>query len=585
MPQPPVQTRPSSAIAAAAPLLWAVALFVAVQVVWGLLPGWVVQTPDLGRATMVRLFVVQDQPLIFLTLALALICWMVAGRPIWDPSVIAARRATPLLLATAAFAAALAAKVIAHHNFNLAGDEFIPVFQARIFLEGQILAPISAADLPFAQALQPVFVFVDTVHGLWGSHYGPVYAAMLAGAELLGSASVLNPALAALAALATYRVIRRLRPDHPIAALIGAGALAASPQFIAMSGSGFSFPAHLALNMCWLACFLCGRARGHLAAMAIGVLALGLHQVHVHSMFVAPFGLALLLGAFPGRGWALVYGVVYGTAMVMWMMWPELAVALQSGDWSALPRDPWQYRYLQGWSPGIGPAPVTAPPLPHGPVFAVAMARFALWLSPALLILFCMGAVSWRRLGTAEKLCVVSVALSVAFRWLFMPDQMHGWGYRYLHPWLGAMAVVAAAACAAPPGAVDPRRLMRFGMLLIAVSAVLLVPWRLAQVEAKMAPRARAQLWLQSLDADTVAIDTEALWFGRDLVRNDPFLRNRPRLLMLDRQTAQVLKAPIAEGRIATGVEDGLRALGVSSGTRLEPKMGPEPDIPPPAEG
>lgn len=566
-----------------APLLWAVGLFAAVLLVWRLLPGWIAAHPGLGGAAAIRLFIVQDTPFMPAVLVAALICWAASARFGPGAGALGARGA-PFALALAAFGAALAAKVFAHHNFNLSGDEFVPAFQARIFLEGRILAPLSAADLPLARALQPVFVMVDAAHGLWGSHYRPVYAAMLAGAAWLADASLLNPAMAALAALATHRVIRRLRPDRPEAALIGAAAMVASPQFIATAGSGFSFPAHLALNMCWLACFVRGGARGHLAAMAIGVLALGLHQVHVHALFAAPFGLALLLGALPGRAWALAYGAVYVTAMAMWMMWPELAVALQTGDWSALPRDPMAYGYARGlFGAGpIGPGVVriSAPPLPDGPILAISMARFALWLSPALLILFCIGAAGWRRLGTIEKLCVVSVALSAAFRCVASPDQMHGWGYRYLHPWLGAMAVVAAAACAAPPAALAPRRLLRFAGLAVAASAVALVPWRLAQVDDKVGPRARAQAWLQGLDADMVAIDTEKLWFGRDLVRNDPFLRDRPILLMRDTDAGPLLAAPIAAGRVATGLEDELRGFGVSSGTALEPEMRPAPVAP-----
>lgn len=581
MVQQPVQTYPKGAggLGASAPLFWALGLFAAVQLVGRMVPVWIAADSQLIAAPTFRLFVAQDAVFMLATLGVAAACWA-ASRRIGPGQALLQARIAPAALALAAFAAAMASKLIAHHNFNLSGDEFIPVFQARIFLEGRILAPLAAADLPFAQALQPIFVMVDAVHGLWGSHYRPVYALMLAGAAFVGSAALLNPAMAALAALATHRVIRRLRPDHPGAALIGAAAMVASPQFIATAGSGFSFPAHLALNMCWLACFVRGGARGHLAAMAIGVLALGLHQVHVHAIFAAPFGLALLLGALPGRAWALVYGAVYVVAMAMWMMWPELAVALQTGDWAGLPRDPMQYGYLRGLTGaapiGPNPLPVHAPAMPDGPIMAVSMARFALWLSPALLILFCIGTAGWRRLGTVEKLCVASVALSVLVRWSVAPDQVHGWGYRYLHPWLGAMAVVAAAACAVPPAALDPRRLARFAGLAVAVSAVVLVPWRLAQVDGKVGPRARAQAWLQGLDADMVAIDTEALWFGGDLVRNDPFLRNRPLLLMRTPRTEALLGAPIAEGRIVTGVEDDLRAFGVSSGAMLEPELLPD---------
>lgn len=576
-------TRPTDRridVGAMAPMLWALGLFAAVGLVWRMLPAWIDASPGLGSAATIRLFAAQDRSFGLVILWLSLACWMASRRSAATPAQ-AARRAAwapPVLLTLAAFAAALAAKVLAHHNFDMSGDEFIPAFQSRIFLEGRILAPLDPAALAIAEALQPMFVLIDAPHALWGSHYRPVYALMLAGAELLGDAALLNPAMAGLAAIATYRVIRRLRPDRPDAALFGAAAMVVSPQFIATAASGFSFPAHLALNMCWLACFLRGGARGHMGAIAIGALALGLHQVHVHAMFAAPFGLALLLGVFPGRGWALVYGVCYVAAMGAWMIWPELAVALQSGDPAALPAELTRYGYFQSWGDapeGVGPnpQPVRAVSMPHGPMMAVSMARFVLWLSPALLILFCMGCVGWRRLGPAEKLCITSVALAVAFRWIVAPDQVHGWGYRYLHPWLGVMAVVAAAGFAAPPVAVDPRRLGRFAALLIVGSAVVLTPWRLVQVEVKVGPRARAQAHIAALDADMVIIESRALWFAGDLVRNDPFLRDRPLVALRRSEDIATLERMVPRGRALTGIEDDLRALGISNGGLLEPRM------------
>jgi hypothetical protein len=479
-------------------------------------------------------------------------------------------------VALLAFCASLIARQVAHHGFDLSGDEFIAAFQAKIFLEGRILAPLDPAGLEMARALQPVFVFTDAEHGLWGSHYRPVFAAMRAVAMALGADAALNPAMAALAAAATYRVIKALHPDRPDAALVGALVLAVSPQVIATAASGFSFPAHLAFNMCWLACFLRGGARGHLAAIVIGVAALGLHQVHVHALFAAPFVAALLLGAFPGRGWALAYGAAYVPAVAAWIIWPELAVWLQTGDAGAVPLSLWQAHYFSsfggaGGDSGLTVTPITPDGLPAGPLMAINLARLAAWLSPALLALFLMGAGGWRRLATAERVCLLSIALSIGFRWVFVPDQMHGWGYRHLHPWIGLMAVVAAAGYARPPAAVDVRRLGGFVAALIAVSALALAPLKLWQVERKVGPRAAGQAYLSALDVDVAVLDARLVWFGDDLVRNDPFLRNRPLLLLRRALPATWPDAPRFSGSVATGLEGDLRALGVSAGGMLEP--------------
>ena len=123
-------------------------------------------------------------------------------------------------------------------------------------------------------------------------------------------------------------IARRVFPDAPGAPALAAILLVVSPQFLATAGSGFSFAAHLAFNLLWLALFLRGTLGGHIAAAAVGFFAVGLHQVHVHPLFVFPFLAAMLLGRFGGF-WKLVpYAVSYGLALPIWMMWPEISVWL-----------------------------------------------------------------------------------------------------------------------------------------------------------------------------------------------------------------------------------------------------------------
>jgi hypothetical protein len=53
------------------------------------------------------------------------------------------------------------------------------------------------------------------------------------------------------------------------------------------------------------------------------------------------------------------------------------------------------------------------------------------------------------------------------------------------------------------------------------------------QAGSYVAPYARADAAISAVDADVVLVDTPQHLFAFDLVRNDPFLRNRPKRMAL----------------------------------------------------
>ena len=81
-------------------------------------------------------------------------------------------------------------------------------------------------------------------------------------------------------------------------------------------------PAYLAFNLAWLWLFLRGGRLGHGAAIAVGFLAAGLHQVLFHPLFVAPFVWQLWLD----RRWRLaaVYTLAYAAICGFWIEFPQL---------------------------------------------------------------------------------------------------------------------------------------------------------------------------------------------------------------------------------------------------------------------
>ncbi len=118
-----------------------------------------------------------------------------------------------------------------------------------------------------------------------------------------------------------------------------------------------------------------------------------------------------------------------------------------------------------------------------------------------------------------------------------MPFQGHGWGYRYLHGFLGSLSLIAAQGwiCVTDRGAQTSRTPTLAFLLSVLLSLFVLVPWHAYQVHAFVEPYASAVEAIEHSGAEVVVIDPTDIWYGEDLVRNDPFLRTPPKVLSLPR--------------------------------------------------
>jgi hypothetical protein len=54
-------------------------------------------------------------------------------------------------------------------------------------------------------------------------------------------------------------------------------------------------------------------------------------------------------------------------------------------------------------------------------------------------------------------------------------------------------------------------------------------------VHAFVRPYASAVAAIEGANADVIIVDPTDIWYGEDLVRNDPFLRTKPKVLSLPR--------------------------------------------------
>lgn len=480
-----------------------------------------------GRGTLASLylFVAQDRFIALLTAGILLFAYcgklpLVSNLVSWDSKYL-----RWLLVAT--FLLAVFSRVVVHHSFDLSLDEFMPTFQAKIFQSGQLLAPLSADAIAVHNNLQPFFTYVNPEHSLWSSYYRPVHAALIAVFSKILHADLLNPLLAVLSVWAIANIARRIFPENLEAPMLSALLLVVSPQFLTTAGTGFSFSGHLAFNLIWLAMFLRGSFGGHIAAALIGFFAVGLHQVHVHPLFVAPFLAALLLGRFGSRTALIPYVISYGLALPIWMAWPEISIWLQTGDASILPNSLMDIDYIKDYLQYTDKVAQSEDNL--SAFFLVTnVLRFLFWVSPAVLILIFVTLNNIKGVGLVPILAGAGFGLMVVATHVLMPNQMQGWGSRYYHPVLGNLVLFALGGYFAVLRAGGSDGIKQVVATLVVVSTVILLPIRAIQVEAKIAPRAAVQRALSELDSDVVFIQAGQLWFGSDFVRNDPYLTNRP---------------------------------------------------------
>jgi hypothetical protein len=410
--------------------------------------------------------------------------------------------------ACAVFALTAAGTSAVMHATPLSMDEFVASFQSRMFAAGRITTNVSDDWRRLGGALTPIYVAYDAQQGLWSPQYLPAYAALRAPFVELGLDRFVNPALAAASVLLVHACARRLWPDRPHRAWIAVVFLVSSSQFLFMSMTGYAMPAHLAANLAWLYAYTREDRAGWIAAPLIGVLALGLHNPFPHALFVAPFLVHLLLRR--RWAWTAYFASAYLAGIMFWY-WVALKV-------------------------GMGGTTVSdnvfgMPSLLMALVQHLSLTLVFSWQTPIFALALAWTIVRWRSLSPMEKLLVPSVALSFLFFIMFPSTQGHGWGYRYIYATLGNLVLLGAVGTDALAASLGSAFVKRLVVASLVVTAAIQLPIRATQIERYVRPFARAHEYIASRDAEVVIVDPTSSWYGIDLVRNDPFLRNRPKVL------------------------------------------------------
>ncbi|HUI96625.1 MAG TPA: hypothetical protein VLX44_12785 [Xanthobacteraceae bacterium] len=446
---------------------------------------------------------------------------------------IARREAFGLALLTLVVACGIiwAGSALVYRHYALSLDEFWADFDARVFASGRLLASVAPEWRAYVPALQPTFRLELPGNGYWISSYLPMNAALRAPFVLIGDPALEGVALAGVAILALFGVARRLWPDRPDAALVGVVLLACSSQFLITAMTPYAMTAHLALNMVWLWLFLRDTRTSHALAAGVAFVASGLHQVIFHPLFAAPFVASLVFA----RRWKLAayYGAVYALVGLFWILYWSLLVravdtpATQAADVGML-------NFIHRI------AVMLAFDLEKFLLMAPNLLRLLAWQSPIVFPLAIVG-LSARGERRGILLCLAAgMVLTVGAAIVLAAYQGHGWGYRYLHGFLGGLSLMAAQGwiCITDRDSRPSRAPALALALSVVVSLVVVLPWYAHQVSAFIKPSETAVAAIQRSDADVVIVDGTDIWYGQDLVRNDPFLRTLPKTLLLSKLDA-----------------------------------------------
>ncbi|MFY0691889.1 MAG: hypothetical protein JXR14_08230 [Paracoccaceae bacterium] len=442
---------------------------------------------------------------------------------------------TPLVLpvsaiAVATFSLSAISVDLVYQNYALSMDEWMTRLQAEIFLSGQLSSTVPEEWRPFGRAMFQSFASYDPATGTLASNYRPGMSALYAAFDLVGLGVYTSAMMNALAVVLVARVARQVFPDSAEAPVLAALLLATSQQALAASLTSYAMSAHLCFNLLWLTLFLHNRLTTHVLAALVGVATASLHQVHFHLFFALPF-LLTLLRPFRPRPVMLYAGIylVGHLAVLSWDWWSFNSV-VRSG--AALP--PVANNVTPVLSAHQAPsllerisAMARVPSVSDLASVAVNIVRMMSWQSAALIPLLLI-ARPYLRTNKTLMLLIWSLAVSTLPYPFLMPDQGHGWGYRYLHGLLGHLALLAIPGWIALRALGRPRPYLAWVVACLLLSPLVLLPFRGYQIHAMVEPYAMASSFVSEQKSDVTIVDSYRIFIGNDIPRNSPIRIETP---------------------------------------------------------
>ncbi len=441
--------------------------------------------------------------------------------------------------------AAYAGAFLIFHHYAVSRDEQLADFGATYLADGRIGWAIPAPLRDLGRAMAPLYTNVRP--GYLTSDYLPINSAIRAVFVQIGDAWLAGPVLLVTGLIALWNCARRIWPEQRQSATVAVVMAATSTQILVNAATPFAMTGHFALNALWLACFLRGGRAGHSLAIAIGLLASGLHQAHFHIVFVLAFVVWLLTE----RRYRLA--LTYGAAcLAYWLVWRFVYPALLTDQLGA----PVNFRPAPLHEHLAGELRRLAQLQP-----GESLTRFLAWQNVLMLPLVTAGAAAARQVRGRERV-LIGCAIACLAGLITPLLQDHGYGYRYLHPLLPCFCLLAAGGWIALERQIGHALPARLLAISIAFAVIVTLPVAIWRIMAPAAPYEVAYRAMSAADADYVFVDTRAGAYLQDIVRIDP-ARQRPVLLDLGYVPASALRRLCATSRTMVFGERQARAFGI----------------------
>jgi hypothetical protein len=318
--------------------------------------------------------------------------------------------------------------LVIYHNQPLSMDEYAPYFQSQAFASGHLSGrfPTDLMNLLVPEGFQNMFLVTSKTTGEVSSKYWPTFALLLTPFTLLGIPWACNGVLSGLTIVVLNKLAKRIFQSTEAAGLITLFTVA-SPVFFADGISYYSMTAHMLANSLFALLVLQPTTRRLIAAGVVGSIALSLHNPVPHTLFALPWFVWLL--ATQEKPFAKIAALCTGYLPlsilfgVGWFWYSGLIS--HSGGPAITPGSESEIAALFGW-----------------PTERIAYARLIgitkvlLWSAPCMMLLALAGA--WRSRHDSRLLTFAACGVLTLLAYLFiLPDQGHGWGFRYFHSaWL-----------------------------------------------------------------------------------------------------------------------------------------------------
>lgn len=386
-------------------------------------------------------------------------------------------------------------------DYALSRDEEVAEFAARAMRDGWLARPIPPEWLEYRRAIMPEFFSPYGADAYWNAAYLPLNSAFRALCDWAGDANLAGPIFLVIGMIALWRAALKIMPERRDAVAVSMLMALTSAQLLVTGMTPYAMTGHFALNMVWLALVLRGDRLGHGGAGLTVLLLAGLHQYHYPLVFLTPF---LLWFALARRWGALAFhAVAMALAVAIWAkLWPHLMI-----DWYGPAADVRPSAGVADKMSSLAERLEEWRPLLY-------MSRFFAWNN---LLLVPLALISLWRMGWRAALRGERIALPLGLGALGMAalaiSPGYGWGYRYLHGFIGSFALLAGL------GWASLKRPDQRVLTLSALIALLTGSFLMLRAHDYVAPYAAAHRRIMASGADVVLVDPRGGRYVTDVVR------------------------------------------------------------------